>query len=167
MENNNTNPYSHLHAYWRMPYIKSLKFNGGKQDPFENLDSADEKSNHILIKKQHCCILLNKFPYNSGHLLVLPYRSIPDIEDLEMNEKQEFFDLIIIAKSILKKSLQPDGFNIGINLGESSGAGIPMHLHCHVVPRWNGDNNFMPVIANTRVLPESLDEMWNEMKKYC
>ena len=111
--------------------------------------------------------MLNLYPYNAGHILVLPYREVSDISDLNEHEQKEFMKFLIKSKSLLSQALSPNGFNIGFNLGKAAGAGIPKHLHCHVVPRWEGDHNFMPVISNTRVLPESIDEMWKQLKKYC
>lgn len=173
MDKQTDNPFQSLHAYWRMPYIKSkAKFQRepeakSKSNPFTNLEDADEQEYSILIKGVHCCILLNRFPYNAGHLLVLPYRVLSDLDQLNEGERIEFMDLIIKGKALLSKALKPDGFNVGFNLGTAAGAGIPEHLHCHIVPRWDGDHNFMPVIANTRVLPESMDVLWKELKKHC
>lgn len=173
MDTQTDNPFQSLHAYWRMPYIKSkTQFDGkskgkSKSNPFIDLKDADEQEYSILIKGLHCCVLLNRFPYNAGHLLVIPYRVLPDISQLHENERIEFMNLIIEGKDLLTKALKPDGFNVGFNLGTAAGAGIPEHLHCHIIPRWNGDHNFMPVIANTRVLPESMDVLWKELKNYC
>ena len=156
-----------LHAYWRMPYIKANSKKNDSINPFANLKYADESKHHILVKGTNICILLNLFPYNAGHLLVLPYREVSDISDLNDEEQKEFMEFLIKSKSILNEALKPDGFNIGFNLGKAAGAGIPKHLHCHVVPRWDSDHNFMPVISNTRVLPESIDEMWKQLRNFC
>jgi ATP adenylyltransferase len=94
---------------------------------------------------------------------VVPYREVPQLEELSGEERHELMDLIVMAQQILTRALQPDGFNTGFNFGDAAGAGIPCHLHCHVVPRWNGDTNFMPVIGNTRVLPDSMDAMWERL----
>ena len=109
---------------------------------------------------------MNKFPYNCGHLLVIPLREVADISDLTAEERVEFFDAIIKAKDILKRAINPDAFNVGFNLGAKAGAGIPQHLHCHVVPRWDGDTNFMPVISDTRVLPEAMDSLWERLVQF-
>jgi ATP adenylyltransferase len=124
------------------------------------------QSTIFFLKASYTCILLNLYPYNAGHLLVLPYREVSDISDLNQDEQKEFMEFLIKSKAILSEALHPDGFNIGFNLGKAAGAGIPKHLHCHVVPRWDGDHNFMPVISNTRVLPESIEEMWKQLKNY-
>ena len=161
-----------LHAYWRMPYIKAPKERddtgqkGG--NPFLEMGKTDDfRKFHILWRGKHSFIVMNKFPYNVGHLLVLPIREVADLEALEGEEKAEFFDAIIRAKRILRKAVGPDGYNVGFNLGSKAGAGIPQHLHCHVVPRWDGDTNFMPVISNTRVLPEAIDSLWETLVKHA
>lgn len=162
-----------LHSYWRIPYIEAPKDDAelrGGGNPFAKMaraDKADFKKFHIIWRGEHSFIVMNKFPYNCGHLLVLPLREIPDIEMLEGAEKTEFFDAIIKAKKILRAAMKPDAFNVGFNLGEKAGAGIPRHLHCHVVPRWDGDTNFMPVIADTRVLPQALDALWEKLVKFA
>ena len=167
MDSESHSPTERLHAYWRMPYIKANSKNFNSSNPFANLKDADESKHYILVKGDHTCILLNLYPYNAGHILVLPYREVSDISDLNEHEQKEFMKFLIKSKSLLSQALSPNGFNIGFNLGKAAGAGIPKHLHCHVVPRWEGDHNFMPVISNTRVLPESIDEMWKQLKKYC
>ncbi len=160
-----------LHAYWRMPYVKAPKKDGldnrGK-NPFEAMArSSNFRKYGIIWKGEYSFIILNKFPYNCGHLLVLPKREVGDIEFLHPDEKAEFFDAIIRAKRILRLAMNPDGFNIGFNLGSKAGAGIPTHLHCHVVPRWDGDTNFMPVVADTKVLPQSLGLLWEKLVKFA
>ena len=166
MDSESHSPTERLHAYWRMPYIKANSKNSNSSNPFANLKDADESKHYILVKGDHTCILLNLYPYNAGHILVLPYREVSDISDLNEHEQKEFMKFLIKSKSLLSQALSPNGFNIGFNLGKAAGAGIPKHLHCHVVPRWEGDHNFMPVISNTRVLPESINEMRKQLKKY-
>ena len=136
--------------------------------PFVDLPkSNDDKASLILSREKFSFILMNRYPYNAGHLLVLPYREVPDIEDLSLEERVCFFETTVKAKRLLKAALNPNGFNIGINLGEAGGAGIPKHLHQHVVPRWTGDTNFMPVVGSTRVLPQALETMWDHLKSVC
>ena len=158
-----------LHAYWRMPYIKEPKDRADKKggyNPFlEMATSEDFKKFHIVWKGKYSFIVMNKFPYNAGHLLVLPLREVSDLEFLTQEERAEYFDAIIRAKRILRITLTPDAFNVGFNLGAKAGAGIPAHLHCHIVPRWDGDTNFMPVIADTRVLPEAMDSLWERLRQ--
>lgn len=128
--------------------------------------AKDPKSVHLIWKGDYSYIVMNKFPYNCGHLLVIPLREVADISDLSAQERVEFFDSIIRAKDILQKALNPDAFNVGFNLGAKAGAGIPQHLHCHIVPRWDGDTNFMPVISDTRVLPEAMDSLWERLVQF-
>lgn len=153
-----------LHAYWRMPYILAPKNPDEGGNPFVRIhQSDDDHTNYILFRGEWNYIVMNRYPYNAGHLLVLPYREAPGLEDLNQDERHELMDLIVKAQEILTRALKPDGFNTGFNFGHAGGAGIPCHLHCHVVPRWNGDTNFMPVIGNTRVIPESMDAMWERL----
>ncbi len=153
-----------LHAYWRMPYILAPKNPDEGGNPFTRItQSGDDAKEYILLRGSHNYIVMNRYPYNAGHLLVLPFREVARLEDLTAEERHELMDLIVDAQNILTRALRPDGFNTGFNFGGAAGAGIPCHLHCHVVPRWNGDTNFMPVIGNTRVLPDSMDAMWQRL----
>ena len=153
-----------LHAYWRMPYILAPK-NPDERNPFTKIhQTGDDKKEYILYRGKWNYIVMNRYPYNAGHLLVLPFREVGELEALEPEERHELMDLIVKAQQILNRALEPNGFNIGFNFGKAAGAGIPCHLHCHVVPRWNGDTNFMPVIGDTRVLPDSMDAMWERLR---
>lgn len=161
-----------LHAYWRVEYIHAPKDrcdgSKNKANPFRIMATTNDFAKyHIIWRGKYSFIVMNKFPYNCGHLLVLPIREIADIELLKGAEKKEYFDAIILAKSILKKAINPDAFNIGFNMGAKAGAGIPQHLHCHIVPRWDGDTNFMPVISDTRVLPEAMDSLWKRLVQFA
>lgn len=156
----------YLHAYWRIPYIDTPKDPESNNPFLEILNDPDEKKSLLLFRTPHSFVILNKFPYNAGHLLVLPRREIQDLSQLTDQEGRDFFQTIIRAKELLGKALNPDGINIGINLGRSAGAGIPKHLHCHLVPRWDGDTNFMPVIADTKVLPMSLEFLWKKLRSF-
>ena len=151
----------YLHAYWRMAYIKAEK----RGNPFTELAAMDDKEALILYRGEHNFIVLNKFPYTAGHLLILPFREVAELEDLRENEFTEHMRLIIKAKDMLKKGIDPHGYNVGYNFGIAAGAGIPSHLHCHIVPRWQGDGNFMPVLGQTRVLPAALEEMWERLRE--
>ena len=156
-----------LHAYWRMPYIVGHKNQEESGNPFTKIyKSGDDRSQYILLRGEFNYIVMNRYPYNAGHLLVVPYREVPRLDEMSAKERYELMDLIVKAQEILTHALQPDGFNTGFNFGQAAGAGIPSHLHCHVVPRWNGDTNFMPVIGNTRVLPESMNAMWERLRIY-
>lgn len=157
--------YEYLHAHWRMPYIKEPKATGEqRRNPFRDiLATTDSKAALLLLKTDLSFIVMNKFPYNAGHLLVLPKREVGDLEDLSTAEQSDLFATVLKAKKLLRLALSPDGFNIGFNLGAPAGAGIPSHLHCHIVPRWSGDTNFMPVLAGARVLPEALESLWERL----
>lgn len=154
-----------LHAYWRLEYVKAPK--APCKDIFERLpkDNDDEK-NYIVIRKNHTYLVLNTYPYNAGHLLAIPYRPVALLSDLNAEERNELMELVAIAETLLRRALQPDGFNIGLNLGAAAGAGIPNHLHVHIIPRWKGDTNFMPVIGEVRVLPQALNEMWKRLMSH-
>lgn len=123
---------------------------------FCDLPHGDEESSRILARGELGYVVLNKFPYNPGHLLVVPHRHTGDVEDLTSAENAELQLLLQRCVRALREESDPDGFNIGMNLGRVAGAGIPDHLHWHIVPRWGGDTNFMPVVGRTRVLPELL-----------
>lgn len=149
-----------------MPYILAPKDQAKSGNPFATLHQTDDdRKEYIIYRGQRNYIVMNRYPYNAGHLLVLPYREVGALENMEKDERYEMMDLIIEAQNILKRALQPDGFNTGFNFGKAAGAGIPSHLHCHVVPRWEGDTNFMPVIGDTRVLPDALDTMWERLRE--
>ncbi|MGJ8639444.1 MAG: HIT family protein [Opitutaceae bacterium] len=153
-----------LHAYWRMPYILAPKNPDEGGNPFTRIpNSGDDQKEYILYRGELNYIVMNRFPYNAGHLLVIPFREVPTLDKLTAEERHELMDLIVKAQEILTNALRPDGFNTGFNFGSAGGAGIPSHLHCHVVPRWDGDTNFMPVIGNTRVIPDSMDAMWERL----
>jgi len=150
-----------LWAPWRIQYIARPKESGCIlcQKPKEN---NDEK-NFILYRGQNNFIILNAFPYNPGHLMIAPYRHIANLQDLTDDEVIEHFNLVKKSLALLKEILNPNGFNIGLNIGKVAGAGIE-HLHTHIVPRWQGDVNFMPVLSNTRVISEGLAATYKKLK---
>jgi ATP adenylyltransferase len=160
-------PHESLHAYWRMPYILAPKSDSQPSNPFTQLPDQDDAESFILLRGDHNYTVLNRYPYNAGHLLVVPYREVAALSELTAGERHEHIDAVTEAQALLTRALKPDGFNTGYNFGSAAGAGIPRHLHCHIVPRWNGDTNFMPVIGNTRVLPDALQSMWERLRKYC
>jgi ATP adenylyltransferase len=148
----------HLWSPWRMEYIQSATEPGGPDDGrcvFCEIPEGEEAS-RVLAKGSLAYVVLNKFPYNPGHLLVVPLRHVGDLEDLTPEESAESHSLLVLSVHALREESAPHGFNIGMNLGRGAGAGIPAHVHWHVVPRWNGDTNFMSVVGETRVLPELL-----------
>ncbi len=157
-----------LHAYWRMEYVSAPRKDREKANPFVSIPHLGDDRKALLVhRSSHCYLVLNKFPYNAGHLLVAPYRELARLSDLDSSERGDFMEMLTFAQELLERALCPDGFNVGMNLGAEAGAGIPEHLHCHVVPRWKADINFMPVIANTRVLPEALDVMWEKLSGHA
>lgn len=157
----------HLHAYWRMEYIEAPK-GPATGNPFRDMPLADDdRATHIVHRSSHTYLVLNRFPYNAGHLLVVPFREVADLPGLTAEERADFFNELILGEEVLRRALNPDGFNIGLNLGSAAGAGIPQHLHAHIVPRWSGDTNFMPVLGETRVLPQALDMMWKRLREFC
>jgi ATP adenylyltransferase len=148
-----------LHAPWRIEYILAPK---PRLDMslFTNIaQSSDDEGNYVIARDRTCFTLLNKYPYNGGHLMVVPYKEVADLNGLTEEELADLWKLVRRCTNALTQLMKPDGFNIGINLGRVAGAGIVEHLHIHVVPRWNGDTNFMPVLASTRVLPQALSEL--------
>jgi ATP adenylyltransferase len=146
-----------LHAPWRIEYILAPKPPSADGSVFTRVaQSSDDEANCVVVRDRTCYAVLNTYPYNGGHLLVVPYRETPDLDGLTDEELCDLMRLTRRCQRALSKVMKPDGFNIGINLGKVAGAGIAEHLHIHVVPRWNGDTNFMPVIAQTSVLPEAL-----------
>ncbi|MBI3755510.1 MAG: HIT domain-containing protein [Deltaproteobacteria bacterium] len=149
-----------LWAPWRAEYILGQK---PSQCIFCKDYSKDDTKELVLYRGKLAAVMMNKFPYNNGHLLVYPWRHTSLLEDIEKEETLELFKLIKESVAILKKEMNPGGFNIGMNLGKEAGAGIEEHLHFHIVPRWNGDTNFMPVIGEVRVLPEHLQATYDKL----
>ena len=123
------------------------------------IQANDDVANHVLVRDRTCFALLNTYPYTGGHLMVVPYKQTADLNSLTEAELADLMRLTRRCQNALTRVMRPDGFNIGINLGKVGGAGIIEHLHLHVVPRWSGDTNFMPVIANATVVPEALTEI--------
>jgi len=151
-----------LWAPWRIQYATRPKESGCIlcQKSKENKD----ETNFILHRSQNNFIILNAFPYNPGHLMIAPYRHVANLQDLTDDELTDHFNLVKKSLALLKEILNPDGFNIGLNIGKVAGAGIEEHLHTHIVPRWQGDVNFMPVLANTRVISEELAATYKKLK---
>ena len=149
-----------LHAPWRIGYILGPKPAPADGSLFTRIgQSSDDEANFVLIRERTCFAVLNTFPYNGGHLLVVPYKQTPDLNALTDEEMTDLMKLTRRCQNALTQVMKPDGFNVGINFGKSAGAGIEQHLHIHVVPRWQGDTNFMPVLGSTTVLPEALTEL--------
>jgi ATP adenylyltransferase len=145
-----------LWAPWRIAYIENVAHTQGCLFCVKAAE-ADDRANLIVHRGARAFVMLNRYPYNNGHLMVVPFRHTAEPGDLDDAEKIELFDLLALSKRVLTESLRPHGFNAGLNLGRAAGAGIADHLHLHVVPRWNGDTNFMPVLAGAKVVSEGLE----------
>ncbi len=155
-----------LWAPWRLSYIESAPSpsSGGTGCIFVDLPAAnDDRKNLILFRGEHAFVMLNAFPYTNGHLMVAPYRHTNDITELSDAELLEINQLVAKSVGWIRKTYHPDGFNIGVNVGRAAGAGIPTHIHWHIVPRWEGDTNFMGVVGEVRVLPQSLEESYDRL----
>ncbi len=155
----------HLHAPWRIEYILAPKAPATDHSLFARIgqSNADEE-NFVLARERTCFALLNSYPYNGGHLMVVPYRQTADLNDLMDSELTELMLLTRRCVNALRQVMKPEGFNLGVNLGRVAGAGVTEHLHIHVVPRWNGDTNFMPVLGGTTVVPQALAELAAELR---
>lgn len=153
----------HLWAPWRMGYVSAEQPEGCI---FCTKPAAgDDEANQILHRGDLVFIMLNAFPYNSGHLMIAPFRHVGDPLEMEPQESSELLYGIRIAIEVLRESLSPDGFNVGMNVGRVAGAGYADHLHVHVVPRWSGDTNFMAIMADTRIVPEALADTYHRLKE--
>jgi ATP adenylyltransferase len=153
-----------LWAPWRMQYIKRAD---GAEGCIFCAFPAEERDdeNLIVLRGERAFIILNAFPYSNGHLMISPYRHTADLDQLEDAEMLEMMSLTRRSVNLLKEAFRPDGFNIGINMGRAAGAGIEDHVHIHVVPRWSGDTNFMPVLGDVRVIPESLQAVHSTLRR--
>ncbi len=147
---------------WRMEYIRQL----GKVDCIfcEKIEAKDDREELVLHRAQSCFLVLNKYPYNSGHLMVAPYRHIDLPSELSEKECEEVFSLLVLGERLLREAYKPDGMNVGANIGKCAGAGVIGHFHLHIVPRWMGDTNFLPVFDGTKVVPQSLYESYDTLK---
>jgi ATP adenylyltransferase len=155
---------NYIWSPWRMIYIQSHRQE--TECVFcDELDHADSPENLIFHRDKHSYVILNRYPYTSGHLMVVPYTHQPALCNLDAETRAEMMELVNQAILVLQTVYNPQGFNVGINIGEAAGAGIAEHIHIHVVPRWGGDTNFMSSLAQTRVLPESLEETYWRVKK--
>ena len=152
-----------LWSPWRMEYMSSGANTEGCVFCNHLAENDDEAAN-ILHRGERCFVILNAFPYNTGHLMVAPLRHAGDVGVLDHRERHELFELMCRSIDIIKDAMQPEGFNTGMNLGAAGGAGVPGHLHMHVVPRWSGDTNFMSTVADTKVLPEMLADTAKKLR---
>lgn len=161
--------HNQLWAPWRLAYVKSTDQKPSRSSCFlcDYRDSETARdAEHLVVLRGECSlVVLNRFPYNNGHLLVAPREHKADLRDLSSDELLECNQMLQKMLSALEKIIRPDGFNVGLNLGRVAGAGLPGHLHWHIVPRWNGDTNFMTVLAETKVIPQSLDALYELLTK--
>ncbi len=155
-----------LHAPWRIQYILTPKTPPSDVSLFTRIaQSNDDVTHNIIARDRTCYAVLNNYPYNGGHLMIVPYKQVSDFSELTDEEMLDLMKLMRRCLAALKQVMKPDGFNVGVNLGKVAGAGIAEHLHIHVVPRWNGDTNFMPVIAGTTVVPQALQELAAQLRE--
>jgi ATP adenylyltransferase len=154
-----------LYAPWRLDYIKAVS--DGPNDCFLcTVAKTPEKDgeNLVLARSELCLLMLNKYPYVNGHLLVAPYRHAPTPVECTPEERAQVMELLTLGQQALSRAMNPQGFNIGFNIGKCSGAGVPGHIHAHIVPRWNGDINFISIIGNVRIIPQAIEEAYAQLK---
>jgi ATP adenylyltransferase len=149
-----------LWAPWRVEYFS---IDRTRDFLTEAAHASDDAAHLVVARRKNTFLIMNRFPYAVGHMMAVPYRKVADIADLTEPERLELWDLAALAQALLRKAVNAQGFNVGLNIGACAGAGVADHLHLHIVPRWPGDNNFMPVLADTRVMPDSLPEMYKQL----
>ncbi len=176
----------HLYAPWRMAYIRNLEKDPVERDPLAKrfndcflcaaanhdlavaeLGETEEESMRrrlVVWRSEHHACVINRYPYTSGHLLIAPLRHVADLEELTPEEAADQHEQTVRAIRLLRKVMDPQGFNAGLNLGRCAGAGVPGHLHRHLVPRWNGDTNFMSVVGTVRIVPQAPDQLWQALR---
>jgi ATP adenylyltransferase len=150
-----------MYAPWRIDYIRQPKEEGCFL--CAGLAGDDDRASLLVHRAPHTMVVLNRYPYNNGHLLIAPHRHVAGLDDLGAEEQVEIMGLAAYCTGALRELMRPEGFNLGFNLGLAAGAGLEDHLHLHVVPRWGGDTNFMSVLSDTRVIPEALDALWTDL----
>ena len=156
---------------WRSKYIDSFKKPARRKRKkggsifTEALKARDDRKHFILWRGNHCFVIMNRYPYNSGHLLIVPYRQTGKFEEISAEEFVEIMATAQRAKKALDKVMKPQGYNFGANIGRAAGAGVDDHIHFHIVPRWNGDTNFMPVFAGAKVISEDMQATWKKLRK--
>ena len=153
---------NHLWTPWRSKYIQGKK-EKGRCIFCEAAVSSEDRENLVVFRGQCCFVILNRYPYTNGHLMIAPYEHVSRLNQSGEQTTEEMMRLVRRAEEILQEAYRPDGLNLGMNLGEAAGAGIEQHIHMHVLPRWNGDANFMTSVAETRILPELLDDTYSKL----
>ena len=149
-----------LWAPWRVEYFSLDK---SRDFLTEAAQTSDDAAHLVVARRKATFLIMNRFPYSVGHMMAVPYRKAAALSELNAEEKLELWELAELAQELLRKTVRAEGFNIGLNLGKCAGAGVADHLHLHIVPRWEGDNNFMPVLAGVRVLPQALEELYGKL----
>ncbi len=157
-------PKKYIWSPWRMKYIMSHEQTSDCIFCVA-LSSGDDEESLIVYRGERAFVILNRYPYTSGHLMVVPYAHLATLEELDPQTRYELIDLCARAEGVLHKVYQPEGYNIGVNVGKAAGAGVASHIHFHIVPRWDGDTNFMSSLADARVLPESLGDTYRRVKQ--
>ncbi len=152
-----------LWAPWRGEYISKITKKSSTCVFCDILKEKKDQENFIVHRSKYTFSVLNIYPYNNGHMLVMPNRHVDDLSKLKCDEREDLFDLLESTKVLLDHAMKPDGYNIGINLGKAAGAGFPDHMHIHLVPRWRGDVNFMPVMGDTKVISQSLESLHEKL----
>ena len=157
-----THPMNHIWSPWRMEYIESHKEEVCVFCSAQEMEDGAE--NLIAFRSERAYVILNRYPYTSGHLMVVPFDHKPNLEELDPQTRAEMMELTTRCMTALRKIYHPEAFNMGANIGESAGAGVKSHVHIHIVPRWGGDTNFMTVVGEVRVLPESLERTYERVR---
>ena len=150
-----------LWAPWRFEYFEKSGF---ADFLAEAARASNDAAHLVLLRRKNSFLIMNRYPYTVGHLMAVPYRKVGELRDLGENEIAELFFLVVRGQELLRQVVKAQGFNIGINVGECAGAGIPDHLHIHIVPRWSGDTNFMPMLAGPRVLSQGLQDLHQKLR---
>ncbi len=150
-----------LWAPWRMGYILSTKVQGCFL--CDAVHSGADEVNLVLKRGEYVFMIINKYPYNNGHVMIAPYRHVATLEEMDEQERSEMLNMSAFACERIRKSMKAQGFNVGLNIGEAAGAGLKEHIHLHIVPRWVGDTNFMPVLAEVKVIPQDLKSLWAQL----
>ncbi len=153
-------PLQPLWAPWRVEYFA---LDRGRDFLGEAARATDDRAHLVVRRRKETFLLLNRFPYAVGHMMAAPYRKVADLSDLTDGERLELWEQAAHAQRLLREAVRAEAFNVGLNLGKAAGAGVTDHLHLHIVPRWEGDSNFMPVLSGTRVMAQSLESLWEQL----
>lgn len=152
-----------IYTPWRYEYVSTVDSRGAGCVFCEKCAGGDDRENLIVYRGQRCFAILNLFPYSTGHLMIPPLKHTSTIEELDPDTLTEMMTMAQLCMRAIREAFHPDGFNVGINIARVAGAGITDHVHMHVVPRWSGDSNFMPVCSDTRIMPLDLDAVWKKL----